>query len=427
MKEFPLIQKKWTKNINSVDIVFPNKYHGGIYSLGMLILYNIINSDKNWICNRVFLDKNKLSSKLIGFSFQYELDYYNILKMLSGKLDKNKRKEIVFAGGPVINTNPYILQEYLDFVVLGESEETMQEVMANYDDNKNVFLKNIADIKGVYVPGLSNKPNYRFVKNLDNVHYPIYQPMPEDENKKYVFGKPFILETDRGCSFKCKFCALPKYYKNVKIRSLKKIKEITEQGLQINKRKKVVIYSASFTHPKRKEILQFLFDKNVEYSVPSTRVEMLDEEIVELIVNGGQKTLTLAPETEEKMRFDLGKRTKDELFFNVIDIANRKKVNTLKYYFLFGLPGQEKKDLIEMVKLMKKLKMKFNGKSHFSLNPLISKPGSEFVDEKFNLALLKNQSKFLKKEMNKENLRFKISNLVHAKKEYELSRKNFQT
>lgn len=426
MKEFPLIPKKWHKDINCVDLVFPNKYHGGIYSLGLLVLYNIINARKNWLGNRVFLDSGKISSKMIGFSLQYELDYYNVLEMLKNKLDKHKRKEIVFAGGPVVNSNPYLLEKYMDFLVLGEVEESIQDIMDNYDNDKKKFLENISNIKGVYVPGISKKKQYRFVKNLDKVPYPMYQPMPEEKNKKYVFGKPFILEIDRGCIFKCKFCALPNYYKNFKFRSLKKIKEIVDKGVEINKRDKVIIYSASFSHPKRKEILQFLLDKNLKYSVPSTRVETLDEELIDLIVKGGQKTLTLAPETNEKMRFELGKKTKDEMFFNIIDIANRKNLDTLKYYFLFGLPGQKEKDLVEMIELMKKLKKKFKGKTHFSLNPLVSKLGSEYSNHNFDYGLVKRQAKFFRKELSKAHLKFKIANLALSKKEYELSRKNFK-
>src|SRR3989338_6830216 len=110
--EFPLIEKKWTKNINSMDIVYPNKYYGGVYCLGPLVVYNTVNAMQNWICNRVFLDKGKISSKLIGFTLQYEMDYYNVLKMFKDAnivLDKSKREQIVFAGGPCINNHPYTM------------------------------------------------------------------------------------------------------------------------------------------------------------------------------------------------------------------------------------------------------------------------------------------------------------------------------
>ena len=84
--EFPKIEKKWKKGINALNIIYPNKYYGGVYNLAVLIVYNLVNSYKNWICNRVFLDRGKINTKLFGFTFQYELDYYNFLKILKENL-----------------------------------------------------------------------------------------------------------------------------------------------------------------------------------------------------------------------------------------------------------------------------------------------------------------------------------------------------
>ena len=100
--EFPLIQKTWKKGINQLDIVYPNKKFGGAYNLGVLIIYNLVNNIPNWMCNRVFLDEGKISSNLIGFTFQYEPDYFNIKGMLAKSgiaVEKSERKQILFAGG----------------------------------------------------------------------------------------------------------------------------------------------------------------------------------------------------------------------------------------------------------------------------------------------------------------------------------------
>ena len=55
---------------------------------------------------------------------------------------------------------------------------------------------------------------------------------------------------------------LPNAFKRrSKAKKPEKIKEIIDEGIKLNKRKKVIMYTASFTHPKRKEILEYLLSK----------------------------------------------------------------------------------------------------------------------------------------------------------------------
>lgn len=419
MEEFPLIKKSWNKNINTLDIVYPNLYYGGVYCLAPLIIYNIVNSQKNWICTRHFLDKNNLSSNLIGFTFQYEPDYYNFFKILKqNNIPKTKdRKQIIFAGGPCINQNPDTLSNYIDFFLLGESEESLIKILKIYEEekDKSKFLKKILKIPGIYIPKLNEK-NYALIEDLDKSPYPLYQPFPEKINKDFVFGKVFILEIERGCPFNCKFCSI--LHKKPKYRSLDNIKKIIDQGIKLNKRNKVIIYSPSFTHPKRKEILKYLITKNLKFSVPSIKAELADEELLSLINQGGQKTLTIAPECNQSLRFKINKKIKDEKFFKFIDMANKLNFRKLKCYFLVGLPNQKEKDLKEIIKLINKFKEKFNGKISLSINPLVPKPKTEFRNIKFNKKQIKKQFEYLKKNIN---LKIKIPNLNQSFLEYKLA------
>lgn len=70
--------------MQSLAIVFPNLYYGGVYSLAPLIFYNIVNQLPNWSCERKFLDTcdGLKKSDLVGFTFQYELDYFNFFTIL---------------------------------------------------------------------------------------------------------------------------------------------------------------------------------------------------------------------------------------------------------------------------------------------------------------------------------------------------------
>jgi len=416
--EFPLIEKKWTKDMHSLDIVYPNKYYGGVYCLGPLVVYNLVNSLPNWRCSRVFLDKNKISAKLIGFTLQYELDYHNVLNMLKDAnipLDKNKRDQIVFAGGPCVNTNPHTFAKCFDFVMLGDAEEALPEVMDVCESTKTKedFLQGIANIKGVFVFGITENPSYARIKDFNKVSYPLCQPFEEKLDANFVFGKTFILEVERGCPYKCKFCSLSQLNNRVNFRSLEKIKEIIDSGLGLNKRKHVSIYAPSFVHPDRNKILEYLLEKRVTYTVPAIKIEKVDSEFLSLVKKGGTKSITLAPECNEELRPALGKHYSDEKIFEIVGMANRLGFEGIKYYFIIGIP--------EMAALASSLKSKFNGKTHFSINPLVPKPKTDFEGMPFDRKKINHQVKLISSLMKKAGLKLKPINVSLSFKEWKLA------
>lgn len=424
--EFPLFEKKWNKGINQLDIVYPNKYYGGVYCLGPLVIYNIVNKLENWICNRVFLDKGKISSKLIGFTLQYELDYYNVVKMLKSsniKLEKKDREQIIFAGGPCISTNPETLSKYLDFAILGDAEEILPKVLELYENSKSKdsFLEAISSMQGVYVYGITKNPCYTMVTDFNKVPYPIYQPFEETLGKEFVFGKTFILETERGCPYKCKFCSLPQLNNKTRFRSFEKIKEIIDKGLEINRRNDVSIYAASFIHPDRIKILKYLLEKKISFTVPAVKIEAINEEFLSLVKAGGTKSFTIAPECNEELRSSLGKYYSDKRIFEIIDLANKIGFEGLKFYFMIGLPGMQDSDLEKMAELASKLKSRFNGKSYFSINPLVAKPNTDFAGLKFDKKVVNHQAKRIGSLLNRQKIKFKPISVSASFKEWQLA------
>ncbi|MFH1638398.1 MAG: radical SAM protein [Candidatus Woesearchaeota archaeon] len=421
--ESPSISKKWRSGIKEMQIAYPNLYYGGVYCLAPLIIYNLVNKMDGWRCERSFLDKGRLSSDLIGFTLQYEPDYYNVIAMLKKAqipLKKHNRRQVLFAGGPCVNANPYTLSEYFDFFVMGEVEGIMEDVLSCYQGNKAKFLEEIASIKGIFVPGL-NEPSYHWLPSLDKVPYPLFQPLPETIDKSFVFGKAFLLEVERGCAFSCKFCPMPMFHNTVKKRSLESLKEIIDLGLKINKRDKVVIYSPSFSHPQRKGILSYLLEKNVKFTVPSLKAELLDEEFLRLIKKGGQNSITIAPECGEAMRKKIGKFGSDKVFFNAVQAVKNAGIKELKLYFMAGLPGETPQDLDETIALVEGLKKSFMGKLYVSINPFVPKPGTEFAAKAFDKKKASLSVSYLRKRFSQLKIRAKAGSVASSYREWKLA------
>jgi len=99
----------------------------------------------------------------VGFTLQHELSHTNIIKMmdLAGiprfSHERGEEHPFIIAGGPcAYNVEP--LADFFDFVVLGEGEEVINEILDLYaasrksKGDKADFLRKVARLEGVYVP-----------------------------------------------------------------------------------------------------------------------------------------------------------------------------------------------------------------------------------------------------------------------------------
>ncbi len=417
--------KSWSRKKFVMALAYPNTESCGVYSLGLRIISNLVNINEKWVSTLHYSDKNNLKSEnFIGFSFQYEPDYLNFFNMLKQNgisLEKEKRTQIIFAGGPCVNQNPYALQKYLDFVVLGDSEAVIPKILSEYEtsESKEEFLNQISKINGVFIPEI-NQPSYALLDNLDSAPYPTKQEYPRDMDKSFVFGKALLLEIERGCPYKCKFCVIPATYPKIRYRSYESIIKIIDEGTKISNTKKIAIYAASFTHPRRADFLKHMLKNNIRFIVPSTKVEFMNEEIMSLIRKNSQTSLTIAPEADEITRKLVNKFTTDEKFFEFARLAKKLNFKKLKMYLLYGIPGQEIKDLVRTISFIKKIRDLFHN-IYLSINPVVPKPRTQFEGLPFNKKILKEQAEFLRKELNKLKIKYKIESISTAYNEYLLA------
>ena len=181
-------QNSIIKDLSKVKVKFafsyPDVYDVGMSHLGLHILYNLINEEEEFACERVFapwvdmeaeMRKEKLplytlenkeevrNFDFLGFTLQYEMSYTNILNILDLSnipllsKDRNDFDPIIIAGGPCAY-NPEPIAEFIDFFVIGEGEEITLEILKIYKQqkekqwNREKFLKEVAKLEGIYVP-----------------------------------------------------------------------------------------------------------------------------------------------------------------------------------------------------------------------------------------------------------------------------------
>ncbi len=436
-KETGAIHKTWIDQMR-IALVYPNTYRVGMSNLGFQHVYHALNSSGNFVAERFFLDpaqdsKSRAPSRLlsvessrplrdfhlIAFSVPFENDYLNvptILKMGSIQpLSRNRSTSdpIVMAGGVSVSMNPEPLASFMDFFYIGEIGDvdlpgglfcTLHDFIIGHgaDIDRESLCADLKNCPGVYIPGA-----YKFELNDDGVigsvtvrqGYPaIVEAVRTDWDTSSMpvsvittpdaeFVDTLLVETNRGCSRRCRFCAAGWIHSPVRYRSVQKIEPVIEQahesGLRIG-----LVGSDLAGHPDLEKIIDLILSKDGVFSLSSIRPEGLSPFMIEALARTGQKTATLAPEAAtSRMKEVIGKRIPNETFFTIIDRLVQAGIPNVRLYFMIGLPSETDEDIHAIVNFAldcrkvfvesSRKKQRIGGLS-VQVNPFIPKPWTPF-------------------------------------------------
>ncbi len=432
-----LIVKDWRHVDLTFGLIYPNSYKLANSSYAIRLLYYMINSHERFLCERIFLpDKlvypasndhsptnviRSLENRILptefdvlGFSAHYENDLKNILWTLDKagiplsrkeRVEKQENQDIVFpliiAGGPVITSNPLPLSEIIDVFFIGDSEKTlipfleeMIDLKLGYQQLNNSLIK-ISGMEGIYIPSLNNHPKRGLLKNLDESPNPIYQTISSDEEKGKIFEQNFFVEVNRGCPFQCKFCISSFHNSPFRNKSFDNLTHFIDEGIKQSHFEKVsLIGSCISSHPKFKEICEYIIAKDKKLSIPSIRLDHLTDELIKLFEKVNMNTITIAPETgSESLRFRLGKKITNDKILEVATKIYNSSIQYIKLYFLIGLPSETENNIKDIINLLKKLdSIGFKrGTLKVNINPFIPKLNTpygfytdNYLDNNFN-------------------------------------------
>jgi radical SAM superfamily enzyme YgiQ (UPF0313 family) len=418
-----------------IALAFPNTYFVGMSNLGLQTVYRLFNEQDDVVCERVFLPpKQELHAQLasgtrlvtiesqtpvfdfdvFAFSVSFEWDYPNLLTMLrlAGlpiyAADRRQgRDPLVLLGGAVTFVNPEPLAPFVDVVAAGEGEALVpafvEEVRAA--TGRADLFRRLATRRGFYVPsawepeyapdgslaGMRGNADLGAVEPvrkaavpatelLDPPHTSIFTPDTE-------FGSRLLVEVVRGCANLCRFCWAGYNYLPVRPLPTNRILEIAEQARPYATRAGLVSI-ALCDHPDIEPILDHLAALGYSISPASLRLDDLTEPIVRRLVESGERTITIAPETgSDRLRRVINKTMTNDEILERADLLFGAGVENLKLYFMLGLPTEDEADLVatrDLVTQLRDIMVKHArargrlGRIVGSVNPLIPKPGTTF-------------------------------------------------
>lgn len=386
------IIKDWGGRIPTA-LLYPNSYFAGMSSLGVQTIYSLLNAEEDVVCERVFVDAARqlkttglvsVESQhelwefaLIALSLTFELDYWNALAALDAagiplySAERDERHPLVIAGGPAVTANPETMAPFVDAFAIGEAEQSLPKMMKvlreNLESDRDQVLARMAEIPGVYVPGLYSVQYHQdgrvaSIRPTSPVaKYPVERQWAPDLDafetcssvltEETEFGEMYLVEVARGCSRHCRFCLAGYCYLPKRERSVSKVLAIAEGGLRFRRRIGLV-GSAVSDYSGIDEVAGRLIELGAAVSVSSLRVDSLSPALLRALVESGTKTLTLAPEVgSDRLSRVIGKGIAPEQVIAAAADAARLGVKRFKLYYMVGLPTETEQDVHELVRL----------------------------------------------------------------------------
>lgn len=388
---------------------FPDSYEVGMSHLGMKILYGLMNERAETACERCFAPWPDMEEAMrqeeiplfgwesrlplaqfdfVGFTLQYEMCYTNILNMLDlagipiRSKDRGENDPFVAAGGPCA-VNPEPLAPFVDLFLIGDGEESIPELLDLHlrwkksGANREEFLRQAAQLEGCYVPrfyepivnaeaaflGMERTEDVpatiqrRIVLDFENAYFPTNLVVPYAA----AVHDRVMLEVFRGCTRGCRFCQAGYLYRPIRQRSIGKLLEQAEKSIEETGYEEMTLSSLSTgDYQGLGELIDTLdtvcTQRRVSLQLPSLRVDSFGEKTAEKLASSRKSSLTFAPEAgTQRLRDVINKGITEENLLKSAQSAFENGWNSVKLYFMIGLPSETDEDLDGIVDLAEKV------------------------------------------------------------------------
>lgn len=418
-------------------LVYPDLYEIGIANLGLRILYEMINALPFALAERAYHPGRDMEAvmvnrgaplttiesdtpldrfDMIGITLQTELNFapaVNILRLAGLPLraqDRHAAFPLVIGGGSCAY-NPEPVAEFFDALVIGDGEAVIRSLVDTMiackeaGIPKQACLERLAGIRGVYVPGL-----YRQLQDASGgfqaiapagigVPPRVSRAILPDINQAALNNtivpmiKPvhdrLVVEIARGCTKGCRFCQAGMIYRPVREKNTEVVLREIDQNIRTTGFSDISLLSLSagdYTHilPLLQTFMARFGDERCSISLPSLRIDSVTGQMLDRIRQVRKTGFTVAIEAgTQRLRDIINKNITEADILASVELAAAMGWQTIKLYFMLGLPFESEEDVNGMGQLIRRIHTavrKHNRKTQInaSISTFIPKPHTPF-------------------------------------------------
>lgn len=316
----------------------------------------IDNNIKRYSNEKLFSEITKNEPDIVGFggTMMEWLQASKVSKML-----QQVNIPTVY-GGPNATANSEKHINYFDYIIRGEGEVTLNELLDVLENGGNLNVKGLWFKIGSKI---IKNPDRDFLKDLDVLKYPARDIVNINDYDRSSspfmdLGPSDIVISTRGCPYSCRFCS-SKYFWKQTYRS-RRVEEVIKEikFMAKNYNTKTVHFREDIFTVNKKRVIEFCKQlKNIGmHWICQSRVDHVDEQLVKRMKESGCIGICFGFESFNNCTLKyLQKRTTLEQSIRAIDICERVGINW-SGGFMVGVLNETEKDMHKTLTFVKKVR-----------------------------------------------------------------------
>ncbi|MDW7973269.1 MAG: radical SAM protein [Thermodesulfovibrio sp.] len=287
-----------------------------------------------------------------AFSFTL-YDAYEVAKIVKS-MDKNM---VTVLGGIHTSLYPYemINQEFIDFLVVGEGEETFADFLSKFGTDQMYYVKGMISKKknGKYADIINNPPR-ELIQELDKIPFPDRNLLLDKSiyrNLLIPHMKETIMISSRGCPYSCAYCQVSG--KKHRVRTPQNIVDemefVSDQGYNY-----VDFFDDTMNIRKERvkevcrEIIRRGLQKKLRWKFRGV-ANLIDEEMVSLMKDSGCDMVYIGIESgSDRVLKSVNRVITTEHCRKAVELMKKYGIKVMGY-FMIGLPGESEEEINQTI------------------------------------------------------------------------------